>query len=357
MAAARRRGDAHRRGLTSPIDPPRSRSPRRRSRESATTRPGSAPRRSSRSFPTTRPWSGCAAACARTMPRCSASTRSPAPSTATRLTVPARATTFGRRCWRRRSPNAGDSRPRTSSRRPAPSRASSGGRVMVQASRRTGPMRHSMRRSGSTGETSTARACALQARGRLATTCKWRASGARYSVDTPLRATYYGISADGGGGRVSYAWDSATIASATVRRWWFTDGNDRTEASGFLTTRVVERPDLTIELRPELWWGANTRLDAPYFNPHRSTLRRPERGRAAPALAVVPAKPAPGAPAHGGRDRQETSPPWTGRPLQSTSFSSRRPGPGLRRRLRAPRERREPGRGPPRVDQPRASLP
>ena len=95
--------------------------------------------------------------------------------------------------------------------------------------------------------------------------------GARYSADTPLRATYYGISANGGGVRVSYAWDSATIASATLRRWWFTDGNDRIEASGFLTARVVERPDLSIELRPELWWGANTRLDAPYFNPLRST--------------------------------------------------------------------------------------
>jgi poly-beta-1,6 N-acetyl-D-glucosamine export porin PgaA len=96
-------------------------------------------------------------------------------------------------------------------------------------------------------------------------------SGARYSPDTPLRATYYGISADGGGGRVSYAWDSATIASVSVRRWWFTDGNDRLEASGSFAARVVERPDFTIELRPELWWGANTRLDAPYFNPRRST--------------------------------------------------------------------------------------
>jgi biofilm PGA synthesis protein PgaA len=95
--------------------------------------------------------------------------------------------------------------------------------------------------------------------------------GARYSVDTPLRATYYGISADGGGGRVSYAWDSATIASVSVRRWWFTDGNDRLEASGSLAARVVERPDLVVELRPELWWGSNTRLDAPYFNPRRST--------------------------------------------------------------------------------------
>jgi biofilm PGA synthesis protein PgaA len=96
-------------------------------------------------------------------------------------------------------------------------------------------------------------------------------SGARYSPDTPLRATYYGISANGGAVRVSYAWDSATIASASLRRWWFTDGNDRVEASGFLRARVVERPGFSVDLRPELWWGANTRLDAPYFNPERST--------------------------------------------------------------------------------------
>ena len=95
--------------------------------------------------------------------------------------------------------------------------------------------------------------------------------GERYSADTPLRATYYGISADDTGVRLSYAWDSATIASAAVRRSWFTDGNDRVEASGFLAARIVERPSFSIELRPELWWGANTRLDAPYFNPRRST--------------------------------------------------------------------------------------
>jgi biofilm PGA synthesis protein PgaA len=94
--------------------------------------------------------------------------------------------------------------------------------------------------------------------------------GERYSADTPLRATFYGISADDGALRFSFAWDSATIASAALRRSWFTDGNDRIEASGFLAARVVERPALSIELRPELWWGSNTRLDAPYFNPHRS---------------------------------------------------------------------------------------
>ncbi len=118
------------------------------------------------------------------MPRSSASTRSPAPSTARRPTVPARATTSDRRCSHRRSPNAGASRPRTTSHRPAPSRASSGGRVMERASRRTGPMHRSTRWSGSIGEPSTARARALPAHGRLATTCSWRA---RERVTRPTR--------------------------------------------------------------------------------------------------------------------------------------------------------------------------
>ena len=119
-------------------------------------------------------------------------------------------------------------------------------------------------------EPSTARAGALAGTWEIGDHLQLAGEGERYSADTPLRATFYGISADGGGGRVSYAWDSATIASAALRRSWFTDGNDRTEASAFFTTRLVERAGLSIDLRPELWWGANTRPDAPYFNPHRS---------------------------------------------------------------------------------------
>jgi biofilm PGA synthesis protein PgaA len=97
------------------------------------------------------------------------------------------------------------------------------------------------------------------------------AGGERYSAATPLRATFYGISADGGSGEVAYAWDASTAVAASFRRLWFTDGNDRVEASTHLVARVIERPTLTVDVRPELWWGSNTRLDAPYFNPRRST--------------------------------------------------------------------------------------
>ena len=94
--------------------------------------------------------------------------------------------------------------------------------------------------------------------------------GERYSAATPLRATFYGISADGGSAQVAYTWDASTAVAARVRRLWFTDGNDRVEASTHLVARLVEQPGLTVDVRPELWWGSNTRTDAPYFNPKRS---------------------------------------------------------------------------------------
>ena len=341
------------------IETPRSHSLRRRSHESATTRPGCGPRRSSRSFRATRAWNGCAAACARTMRLSSAWTRSPAPRTTPRPRAPAPATTSDRRCWHRRSASAIASRPRTSSRRPAPSRASSGGPVMEPASKRTGPMHRWTRRFGSMREPSIVPARAWSADGRSGDHLQLEGSGARYSPDTPLRATYYGISADGAAGRVSYAWDSATIASASLRRLWFSDGNDRIEASGFLAARVVERHGLSIELRPELWWTANTRVDAPYFNPGRSTSadmiaatrhllwRRYEQSlRHDLRLAV------------GAIAQEDFQPGGPGRPRTSTSLSS-------------PRNRRcptaiaygrrvydgAPGRGSPRVDQPRTPVP
>jgi biofilm PGA synthesis protein PgaA len=95
--------------------------------------------------------------------------------------------------------------------------------------------------------------------------------GERYAAETPLRATFYGISADAGSGEIAYSWDSTTAVAASVRRLWFTDGNDRIEASTHFVARLVERPDLTVDVRPELWWGSNTRPDAPYFNPKQST--------------------------------------------------------------------------------------
>ena len=104
--------------------------------------------------------------------------------------------------------------------------------------------------------------------------------GERYSAATPLRATFYGISADGGSGQVSYTWDASTAVAASVRRLWFTDGNDRIEASAHLVARLVERPGLTVDVRPELWWGSNT----------RPTRRTSTRGGARPPMHGVAAR-------------------------------------------------------------------
>ena len=97
--------------------------------------------------------------------------------------------------------------------------------------------------------------------------------GERYSAETPLRATFYGISADGGAVHVSYTWDSATVAPRPAALW-FTDGNDRIEASTLLVARLVERPRLTIDVRPELWWGVE-------HAPRRAVLQSPSRARSA----------------------------------------------------------------------------
>ena len=59
--------------------------------------------------------------------------------------------------------------------------------------------------------------------------------GELYSGDTPMRATYYGISANDGAVRVTYAWDSQRLPPLAAAPW-FTDGNDRLEASGFFTS-------------------------------------------------------------------------------------------------------------------------
>ena len=58
-------------------------------------------------------------------------------------------------------------------------------------------MRRSTPRSGSTGERSTARAGSVAGTWEIGDHLQLAGEGERYSADTPLRATYYGISADG----------------------------------------------------------------------------------------------------------------------------------------------------------------
>ena len=173
---------------------------------------------------------------------------------------------------------------------PAPSRPSL---AMGWASRQTGPMLRSTRRSISIGNPGAGR-----------TRCRhmgdWRPPAAgRYGsalfIDTPLRATFYIRRRRRRPRR--YAWDSATIASAILRRLWFTDGNDRIEAERL--SRGPRRGTAGPQRRAE-GGVTNTRLDAPYFNPPRHV---PADIDPRPRGTGARAKPSPGVPTHGRRDR------------------------------------------------------
>ena len=138
-------------------------------------------------------------------------------------------------------------------------------------------MRRSTPRPGSTREPSTARAGAWRRHGRLATTCSCRATA---SATRPKRRCARPTTASpptaAAAGR--YAWD-ATTASAAASQAVVHRRQRPHRSERLLAARVVERPDLTIDVRPELWWGSNTRPDAPYFNPQPERVRRHEASR------------------------------------------------------------------------------
>ena len=93
------------------------------------------------------------------------------------------------------------------------------------------------------------------------------ADGELYSLDTPLRAQYYGITANAAGVSAGYAWNESRSMFLGVRGLDFSDGNQRRIARFAFAERVVDRPHLDVTLRPEFYASTNTRLDAPYFNP------------------------------------------------------------------------------------------
>ena len=99
------------------------------------------------------------------------------------------------------------------------------------------------------------------------------ADGALYAIDTPLRATFYGITASGGGFRTNYAWSESMEISAGIRALSFTDGNQRLEGTVSFQRRFISRPKLVVSMQPELYLSRNTAENAPYFNPpHDGTL-------------------------------------------------------------------------------------
>lgn len=91
--------------------------------------------------------------------------------------------------------------------------------------------------------------------------------GERFSQATPLRALYYGIREDMVNGVISYRWHEGESMTVRLNSGWFTDDNHRLEGGLQYRQRVVDVPRFDLEAGVELYSTANTRDDAPYYNP------------------------------------------------------------------------------------------
>lgn len=91
----------------------------------------------------------------------------------------------------------------------------------------------------------------------------------RFARDTPLRALFYGITADAIGAGVQYRWHESRSLLVSTRQLRFSDGNQRTAQRVVFSQRLLDAPHFNLTLRPEYFASQNSRPSAPYFNPAR----------------------------------------------------------------------------------------
>ncbi len=92
-------------------------------------------------------------------------------------------------------------------------------------------------------------------------------SAERISIETPLRALLYGITADSVNTRMTYAWNEGRSISIGAGWMPFTDGNQRTMMDVRFSQKVVAIPHFGLTAQAELYGSTNTRVGAPYYNP------------------------------------------------------------------------------------------
>lgn len=88
-----------------------------------------------------------------------------------------------------------------------------------------------------------------------------------FSPETPIRALFYGISADQYALRAAYRWHENRAVTLVAAYLPFTDGNQRTLAGLTYTEKLIDVPHFDVTGRAELRTSANTQPNAPYFNP------------------------------------------------------------------------------------------
>lgn len=89
-----------------------------------------------------------------------------------------------------------------------------------------------------------------------------------FSIDTPIRALYYGISSDQITLRAAYRWHENRSLSAVASYQPFTDGNQRLTFGVTFLQKLIDIPLFDLTGRAELFTSSNTKPDAPYFNPN-----------------------------------------------------------------------------------------
>lgn len=92
------------------------------------------------------------------------------------------------------------------------------------------------------------------------------------SVDTPLRARWYGITGRSLGVSAGFRRDERSELSLSLSQLDLSDGNRRDGAAFALREPLLTRPHFKLDLHGELAASRNTREQAPYFNPRSDRI-------------------------------------------------------------------------------------
>lgn len=92
-------------------------------------------------------------------------------------------------------------------------------------------------------------------------------SAEAFSLETPLRALFYGITSDQYVARAAYRWHESRALAGVASYQPFTDGNQRLTAGLTYTERLIDIPKFDLTGRADLFTSSNTLANAPYFNP------------------------------------------------------------------------------------------
>ena len=92
-------------------------------------------------------------------------------------------------------------------------------------------------------------------------------AGELFSIETPIRALYYGISSDQVTLRAAYRWHENRSLTAVASYQPFTDGNQRLTFGATFLQKLIDIPLFDLTGRAEVFTSSNTNPNAPYFNP------------------------------------------------------------------------------------------